>query len=156
MVHAGQGGVGVVGLGWSGLVRGVKIFGLALLYKPTLLILSAYNSAAVVYIIPCTKKYRSDSPQPSLCYLHTCRGACVLSLAACLGEKHFQESKKIRVCLEDQYTLVASVHRHILIDWKSDSVQCPVKTQLIIQSLAKKSFSQFSSDKSNYRTNDES
>ena len=28
MVHAGQGGVGVVGLGWSGLVRVVKIFGL--------------------------------------------------------------------------------------------------------------------------------
>ena len=27
MVHAGQGGVGLVGLGWSGLVRVVKIFG---------------------------------------------------------------------------------------------------------------------------------
>ena len=28
LVHAGQGGVGLVGLGWSGLVRVVKIFGL--------------------------------------------------------------------------------------------------------------------------------
>ena len=27
MVHAGQGGVGLVGLGWSGLVRVVKVFG---------------------------------------------------------------------------------------------------------------------------------
>ena len=27
MVHAGQGGVGLVGLGWSGLVRVVKAFG---------------------------------------------------------------------------------------------------------------------------------
>ena len=27
MVHAGQGGVGLDGLGWSGLVRVVKIFG---------------------------------------------------------------------------------------------------------------------------------
>ena len=27
MVHAGQGGVGLVGLGWSGLVRVVKICG---------------------------------------------------------------------------------------------------------------------------------
>ena len=27
MVHAGQGGVGLVGLSWSGLVRVVKIFG---------------------------------------------------------------------------------------------------------------------------------
>jgi len=27
LVHAGQGGVGLVGLGWSGLVRVVKVFG---------------------------------------------------------------------------------------------------------------------------------